>query len=404
VIRLNVAPMNAPKPALRYLLLPELKEMTPGNPIPNYLKCFLDQDFSADQEVLGPAALRQADRAARMDTPDWSILPKLRTDGIGLLLPDLQKLRDLARGLEGRFRDEAALRQFDDAVYTARTMFAMSRHLGEHPTLVGNLVGISVASTAIAPLEEMLERPGCPNLYWALTNLPTPLVPLDRGMEGERVLIRAELHSRAGLDDVAPMTPEQVKKLGTYIDRLCDKGVNTRAWLDERTGDEAYLAAARARVVESGIPEDRVARFPPDQVILLDEEREYVARRDEIMKVVKLPAWEALAAGPGPKKGPSLFSCLLPGVDGVQRAQGRLEQRIALLRHVEALRAYAAGHDGAWPAALGDVGLPLPADPFTGKPFRYSVEGATAHLRGSPPKGAEKAAVYNVRYEITIRK
>ena len=39
VIRLTVQPMAAPKPALRYLLLPELKEMNPGNPIPIYLQC-----------------------------------------------------------------------------------------------------------------------------------------------------------------------------------------------------------------------------------------------------------------------------------------------------------------------------------------------------------------------------
>jgi hypothetical protein len=88
VIRLNVQAMAAPKPALRYLWLPELKEMTPGNPIPNYLKCLLDQDFTTNQKTLPKSALRQADRAARMDKPDWQILLKLKTDGIGLLIPD----------------------------------------------------------------------------------------------------------------------------------------------------------------------------------------------------------------------------------------------------------------------------------------------------------------------------
>ena len=37
--------------------------------------------------------------------------------------------------------------------------------MGEHPTLLGNLVGIAIANLAIAPLEELLEQPGCPNLY-----------------------------------------------------------------------------------------------------------------------------------------------------------------------------------------------------------------------------------------------
>ena len=39
LIRLNVRPAPAPKPALRYRLLPELEEMNPGNPIQHYMKC-----------------------------------------------------------------------------------------------------------------------------------------------------------------------------------------------------------------------------------------------------------------------------------------------------------------------------------------------------------------------------
>jgi hypothetical protein len=35
VIRLNLRPAPAPKSALRFRLLPELKEMNPGNPIQN---------------------------------------------------------------------------------------------------------------------------------------------------------------------------------------------------------------------------------------------------------------------------------------------------------------------------------------------------------------------------------
>jgi hypothetical protein len=54
VIRLNVQPMAAPKPALRYLLLPDLKEMNPGNPIPNYLKCTMEPDFFDRETSAGP--------------------------------------------------------------------------------------------------------------------------------------------------------------------------------------------------------------------------------------------------------------------------------------------------------------------------------------------------------------
>src|SRR5207249_2745755 len=111
-----------------------------------------------------------------------------------------------------------------------------------------------------------------------------------------------------------------------------------------RAKDPARLAAARRRLVEYGIPEERLGRFPPEQVILLDERREYEVRRDEETKHLKLPLWEieALNARPKPKLELCLFDAFTAAFDRVRLAQARLDQRIALLRHVEALRLYAA--------------------------------------------------------------
>jgi hypothetical protein len=289
-------------------------------------------------------------------------------------------------------------------------MFAMSRHLSEHPTLIGDLVGIALASVAIGPLEEMLEQPGSPNLYWALTNLPTPLIPLDKGVEGERAFIYWELHE---LDDSAPMSPDQLTKLIAHLDKiraLDDKppkpGDNVRAWLDARLKLEGTVEAARRRLIEYGLPEERIRRFPQDQVLLLDERRVYEVRRDDLMKVMHLPAWqiEGLAAERKPGKELGLFEVFVPALYKVRVAQVRLEQRVALLRHVEALRLYAAAHGGNLPATLAEVPVPLPVDPFTGQPFRYQLDGATAHLRGTPPPGGEKAPHLNLHYEVTVQK
>ncbi len=165
LIRLNVRPAPAPKPALRYRLLPELKEMHPGNPIQSYMKCIMEQKkFFFDEEAFqhreklltkpleelpaqelpydGRFELRQIDWAARLDAPDWQVLRKLKADGIGVQLHDVQAIRAMNRALQVRFRAEIAQGRFDDAIRTAKTLFAMSRHLGEHPTLVGDLIGI----------------------------------------------------------------------------------------------------------------------------------------------------------------------------------------------------------------------------------------------------------------------
>ena len=407
--------------------------MNPGNPIVNYMRCMLEQQrFFFDKEAFehrekllamplkelpaqeleeyGRLALRHVDRAARLDHPDWQILLKLKIDGINLLLPEVQQIRGLARALAVRFRAEVALGRFDDAIRTAKTMFAMAHHLGEHPTLIGDLVGIAIAFHAIDPLDEMLGQPGCPNLYWALTALPTPLVSLEKSRDGERLIMGWVFRD---FSESTPMSADQLKKLIASLDTLFKSAggeppkSGVRAWLDDRTKDAKQVDAARRRLVEIGVPSERLLRFPADQVILLDEKRECDERFDDYLKTTTLSIWEIEAsfAQLKPKKEPALFAdALLPLNRLAHRALGRLEQRIALLRHVEALRLYAAEHNGTLPAKLSDVSVPLPDDPFTGKPFRYEVNGGTAHLRGTPPSGEGKSPPFTIHYEITLQK
>jgi hypothetical protein len=433
LIRLSVSPAPAPEPALRYLLLPELGEMNPGNPCAAYLKCFMGQQkFFFDKETVqrrkallamplaalpaeellryGEEALSQADWAARLDAPDWQMLLKARAEGVAVVLADLQQLASLAEALKVRFRAEVALRRFDAGIRTAKTIFAMARHHGAHPTLAGSLMGFPIADDAIGPLEEMLGQPGCPNLFWALANLPGPLVPQDRGMEGERLLAAWLFRD---LDDRAPMSRDQLEKFIAFADLLLGGGrppgpaEGARAWLDPRTKDEEVLRAARRRLVQHGLPEERLRRFPAEQVLLLDERREYEVRRDAILKLMNLPSWQALASAARikPVDDSALFGKpLLEGLVGTLWGPARLGQRIALLQHVEALRLYAADHDGTLPAALSEIALPLPVDPFTGRPFRYERQGGTAHLRGGPPPVEEKDPRYHVHYEVTARK
>ena len=140
------------------------------------------------------------------------------------------------------------------------------------------------------------------------------------------------------------------------------------------------------------------------QVILLDEKRDYETRRDDQMKLLGLAQWQVDALADKATRGDGLFVDLLPRVVEARRAQGRLEQRVALLRHVEALRLYAADHEGKLPATLDEMKTPLPVDPFSGKSFSYSLDDSTARLRGATPKGEEKNPAFNARYEITVKK
>jgi hypothetical protein len=434
VVRLSVQPMAAPKPALKYQLLPEVHELKPGNPAQNYLKCFAEQrnfffskeatadrarylsiplsELPADKLLdYGRHALWQADWAARLDALDWQMVQQVQTEGTDMPMAELGRLELLGPALRVRFRAEIAGHRYDAAARTAKTMFALARHLGEHPTESANLLGLSIAQLAVTTLEEMVQQPGCPNLYWALTDLPCPLVDLRKGLQGERALVAADLRP---LRDDVPMTPEQVE---AFISRLsgiigfmreqagaAPRGL--RSELTARVKDAERVRAARGRLIEAGMPESLVLTFPPGQVILLDEKREYEARRDEGMKLLALAPWQidALVSGEGVGQGDGLFADFLPHAISDRRAQARLEQRLAFLRHVEALRLYAAGHDGRLPETLAQVPVPLPTDPFTGRPFVYTVEKTTATLCGNPPRGEEQNPCFNIRYELTVRK
>ena len=172
VVRLYVRPMAAPRPALKYQLLPELGELNPGNSAQEYLKCFMEQRpfFYSKEGVArrnrfrkmsllelrlepvaeyGSNALKRADWAARMDTLDWQALRQVQDGGIDVVPAELGPLQILAEALQVRFRSEVARHQFDDAIRTAKTMFALGRHLGEHPTEVAALVGLGAAHLAL---------------------------------------------------------------------------------------------------------------------------------------------------------------------------------------------------------------------------------------------------------------
>ncbi len=288
LITLSVAPAAAPQPALKYLLLPELREMNPGNPIQGYLKCYLEQyRFVFDQEEfdrsktllampleesppapdpseMGQFALKQVDAAARLDHPDWQILLKLRADGFETLLPDVQAMRTLSRALAARFRAEIAGGRIDDAIRTAKTMFAMARHMGEHPTYIGHLVGIAIAATAINPLEELLEQPDCPNLYWALANLPSPFLSMRNATEGERLTVWAFTRD---VDSTRPMNADQIKKFLEYVGRMTGDGdpkqsaARAIAYVADRSKDAQKLAAARSASWNRAYPRNGSRHF-----------------------------------------------------------------------------------------------------------------------------------------------
>ena len=111
----------------------------------------------------GGFALKQADWAARLDNPDWQILRQLKADGNRPA--DSRRAGrsgSLAAALKVRFRAEVALGPLRRRDRTAKTMFAMSRHLGEHPTLVGTWWASLSRTSPSARWRRCWSSPGAP--------------------------------------------------------------------------------------------------------------------------------------------------------------------------------------------------------------------------------------------------
>jgi hypothetical protein len=424
-VRFVVSPMALPKPALKYQLLPEVSELETGNPVQWYLRSFAEQrNFFFNKEVVaeraryrtmplkdlpldklrdyGGSALTQADWGARLDTPDWQVLDRVRKEGADLRLPELSSLKVLAAALHVRFRAEVARRDFDAAIATAKTMFAFARHLGECPVTEASRVGLSAAGMALDALEEFVQQPGSPNLYWALTELPAPLVEIRKGLQGERAMLATELRSLR--DDVVISERELDELIGRLSGRSgfarLEAGLaprDLRSTIAALAKDAVRVDAARMRLIESGVKPWLVIKFPAVQVMLLVEKREFEIGRDDALKLLGLAPWE-MASLKDNDRPRNVFADMLPRVRELRLEQSALDRRIVILRHVEAMRFYASGHDGQLPAALESVGVPLPRDPISGKDFVYQLDRPAARLKTSAISTAAS------ELEITIRR
>ncbi len=96
---------------------------------------------------------------------------------------------------------------------------------------------------------------------------------------------------------------------------------------------------------------------------------------------------------------------MLPAVSKVFAYRAKIDRRIAALRCVEAVRLYAAAHDGKLPPSLDEIkDVPVPTDPVDGKPFGYRVVGDRAFLSSTPFPGQPTTNANAPTYELIFNR
>lgn len=447
VTELKISPAAAPLPIFRYRLHPVAGKLMPGNAAPVYLRLRHEFTGEAWKQIREKAPawlempldefpvkeahtfinnfrdrLKLLEIGTRRESCDWGYtLAEQRTDAINILLPDAQDMRQWGYLIALKAREEMAEGDLDEAVHTLGTGIAFGRHVGEGPFYINGLVGMAICQSMFVQLEELVSQPDAPNLYWALTAIPRPLVPLRKQMETEQRL--AENMIPAMNEVFTAHSPAEwtvlAEKLYAGMLRLAhmaDSGKAIPAEIRNQLPDNyaayktQYLERLRVTLRKT-LPKSKgtVSTMSDDEVMARGIVNEYRIIRDAFFKVSYLPyidgikrRGESEAVIREGKKGPAaVFAIFQPAVLSAMFAEIRIERRVAMLRTIEAIRMYAAAHDGKLPESLDAITeVPIPLDPATNQPFPFTREGDVAVVTtpeaGLPP--------FWPIFRITVRK
>jgi hypothetical protein len=361
---------------------------------------------------------RALEAATAADHCDWQIERGLDMSGINTLTEEVQRCRGLAAALRYRIRWSLGRGDLDAALRDIRTGIVMGRHVGEGPTLIVHLVGIAIESIFLGELTQVMQAPGAPNFYRALAMLPSPFFRNDGVIDGERRMMEATL----GIGSIRGRTvshEEAVRVLARLADQ--DHTSGPRAAKEEDRETAAGLAhtlfeKSAERLKKRGYTEAKLNVMSQEQVAVLDVVSRFRRHHEEIVAMFRLPYPESIAAGKiYDERHPDgereldfveiMSRLLMPSVAKVRAADIRLDRQVAMLRIIEAVRLYAAEHDGRLPSKLDDVAkrVSLPRDPATAKPFDYKSDGKREFTLTAPPYDGNAAGVGNsIEYRVSL--
>jgi hypothetical protein len=348
----------------------------------------------------------------RCEDCDWGA--PIREVGMYTLLPYLQQENHLAKMLELRAALQAQDGKTEDALQTIRVGFELGRKVGHAPALICGLVGVNIARLMNEALTEVMNRPESPNLYWALASMPRQLVSFPDCVEAEGTSLAVSIPvlGTKKLDAVSADDWHAALNRLVEIMPAASGQSGRQPWENpQAVADEVGRDLAKARADYSqryGLPADQVAGLDSFKVVCTFWYQQYVDAMEEQRAMATMPyaiqiplmkAAEDRYAQELKEESANPFLVLIGSA--FTRAAAtfwRGDRMRAALTDVEAIRSYAAGHDGALPAQLTDIkDTPALDNPLTGKPFDYRVDGENATLWDSE-------ADFPLSYTVRIRK
>lgn len=335
-----------------------------------------------------------------------------------MLMPGLGDFRKITKIIAVRARMEIARGESDKAIATLQGGFSFSRHISVGPTLIQVLVGTAMANLMLNQVEDLIQLPGSPNLYWALSGLDRPFISIRDSMEFEMSWMELAAPELKDLKSKTLSVPQAKELANTITSKLSGLSAETGALgLGQANlfSTMAVLAAypkAKQYLADCGYSPQRITDTPAAQAVLIYYYDDFANIRDDIFKWFSLPYWQvhgfmqqaerSLDEHMDRSVSPNPFLHLLPALSRAYFVVSGTSRRIAALRCVEAIRLYAAANAGRLPERLEDITcVPIPIDPITGKAFVYTRRGDIGIIDAAAPE--DMPARRGFRYEITIK-
>jgi len=357
------------------------------------------------------ASFRLLELAAQRRRCEWDMPIE---EGFAMLMPSLSTYRKIAFALTLKLRLEIADGQVDEALHTLTYGLAFARGIGDGPTLIQDLVGISIGALMFRQTSEFMAMADTPNLYWALTELPVPFIALRQSLDYEYNLMFWEIPELRNLDKDILSDAQASALVNKTFTKFSDAGLWDHsefnllplAWV------MMHYVDAKAFLGERGMEASRIEAMPAAQAVMLYQFQEFKEVRDTLFKWLMLPysqyrdhadAYDQ-ALDKITQRGlkSNLFAMFLPALSRIRFLEARMCRDIDMLRVIEALRMQAAANQGAFPKTLEDVTVvPVPRDLVTGGAFIYEYTDSR-HVRLEAPKAKEQSKKRPV-FELTLR-
>lgn len=432
-IELELSAASEPTPALKHYLLPRFAELKRGSAYPFYARLTAERGDRFKQllnkaseytelplnKIVNPEVsdyldslksfIQQMELASVRDRCDWEY-PIREVKTMFILLPDVNEMRMFARVMALKARYHVAKQEYAEAVEAVRVGLAMAKHIDEGPFLVHDLVAIACAKTVLTELMTLMASPDAPNMYWALSALPSPFVGLRNSIDMDLEIVNLSFPVINSPNE--QRTNEQWKQAldELYFAREQFGGAKRPKDGPQRVATLAkdYHRARSYFLQKKKFSDAEMDAMSMPELLVRWHIAPWRRIRDQHYKWLYLPTRESrgfmerekerMKLASDPNESTFFSDESLLGIPAIQKAPGRFARQVAALRIVEAIRMYLAANKKL-PSNLDEImNVPIPQDPMTGEPFAYKRKDGAAILR------SRSTDAHTVYYRLTVRK